>query len=481
MANNHMGSVEHGKLIINKFGELAKKYDLNAGIKFQFRQLDTLVHKNYIDSDLKFVKRFKETRLEKEQFKELVEEVNKHPNLVTVATPFDNESLPWLEDLDITVVKVASCSIDDWPLLEEVSKINKRVVISTGGASLSTLHRVYKMFKDENRDFAFMHCVGEYPTPHEHSNLNRINVLQKEFPDIEIGLSTHENPKETTLVILAAAMGCTIVEKHIGVPTDTIKLNDYSCAPDDFEKVIFGVQKFQQCSTGESPTQNETLRNLKRGVYLKNSVSEGEILSGDNLYYAMPLQEGQADTSMYEFLLGQECVNKAPADAPVLLGNFKLSRYEGIINTIKREAKRILENASICIHHNDKIELSCHYGLDTFFSAGVLIVDKVNREYCKKLLILFPNQNHPTHRHIRKEESFELLYGDCTLTLNNNDIQMEIGKPILIDRGVNHSFRSNLGAVVEEVSTTHYVGDSIYDDPNINKLDISERKININL
>ena len=94
---------------------------------------------------------------------------------------------------------------------------------------------------------------------------------------------------------------------------------------------------------------------------------------------------------------------------------------------------------------------------------------------------MFPNQHHPTHRHIRKEETFELLYGDCTLTLNNKSIKMKKGEPILIERGVDHSFSSKLGAVVEEVSTKHYVGDSIYNDPNINKLDISERKVNITL
>ena len=481
MANNHMGSVEHGKLIINKFGGLARKYNLNAGIKFQFRQLDSFIHKDYIDSDLKFVKRFKETRLEKDQFQELIEEVNKQPNLVTVATPFDNESLSWLEDLDITVVKVASCSVDDWPLLEEVCKINRRIVISTGGSSLSTLHRVYKMFKDEDRDFAFMHCVGEYPTPHEHADLNRINILQEEFPDIEIGFSTHESPKETSLGVIAAAMGCIIIEKHVGVPTDTIKLNDYSCSPEDLEKVVFGIEKFQQCLIGESPTQHETLQGLKRGIYLKKTIEEGEVLTGKDLYYAMPLQEEQADASMSEFLLGQECTTKCYADAPAMLGHFRLSKHEGIIDTIKRVALNILKNAQIKIGSHDTVEISCHYGLEMFFSIGVLIIEKVNREYCKKLLIIFPNQHHPTHRHIRKEETFELLYGDCTLTLNNKPAKMKKGEPMLIERGVDHSFSSKLGAVVEEVSTKHHVGDSIYNDANINKLDISERKINITL
>ena len=94
---------------------------------------------------------------------------------------------------------------------------------------------------------------------------------------------------------------------------------------------------------------------------------------------------------------------------------------------------------------------------------------------------MLPNQSHPTHRHLQKEECFELLKGDCVLTLNGYDIQLEKGKPILINRKVNHSFKTKNGCVIEEVSTKHIKGDSIYEDLNINKLTVDERKISINL
>ena len=55
MANNHMGSVDHGKRIIDEFAALTDKYELNAAVKLQFRQLDTFIHKDYLDSDLKHV------------------------------------------------------------------------------------------------------------------------------------------------------------------------------------------------------------------------------------------------------------------------------------------------------------------------------------------------------------------------------------------------------------------------------------------
>ena len=110
-----------------------------------------------------------------------------------------------------------------------------------------------------------------------------------------------------------------------------------------------------------------------------------------------------------------------------------------------------------------------------------MIINKINREYCKKIIVQLPNQKHPVHHHIKKEETFELLYGDCTLNLNGKDIELEVGKPVLISRGIDHSFSSKNGCVVEEVSTTHYLNDSKYENVEITGLDLSDRKIYIKL
>ena len=128
MANNHQGSVEHAKLIIDKFSNIAKQKNINAAVKLQFRQLDTFIHDEFKNSDLKFVKRFNSTRLSRDQFYEIVRYI-KDSGLTPIATPFDNESLSWFEEFDIPIIKIASCSIDDYPLLNEVSKIINKLII----------------------------------------------------------------------------------------------------------------------------------------------------------------------------------------------------------------------------------------------------------------------------------------------------------------------------------------------------------------
>ena len=144
MANNHQGSVAHAKRIIDEFGALAKEKNIKAAIKLQFRQLDTFIHDDFKDSDLKFVKRFRSTRLSKEQFREIVEHT-RQSGLIPMATPFDNESLHWFEDLKVPVVKVASCSIDDWVLFEELSNINKRIIIFLGSKNYKICSQILKL------------------------------------------------------------------------------------------------------------------------------------------------------------------------------------------------------------------------------------------------------------------------------------------------------------------------------------------------
>ena len=481
MANNHMGSVSHAKTIIDEFANLSKKWKITAGIKLQFRNLDTFIHPDFQQrNDLKYVKRFNETRLSKAEFKEIVDYI-KSTGLLAITTPFDNESIPMTSELNIDVLKVASCSVDDWPLLEELSNINKKIIISTAGVELNTLRKVYRIFKQKRRDFAFMHCVGEYPTANEVANLNRIKELKNEFPDIEIGFSTHESPLEKSMTPYAVAMGCTIVEKHVGVPTDEWPLNAYSLTSNQMDKVLFEIDELLGASIGKSNEQIKSLKSLKRGVYVKNDLKKGHKISKNDIYFAMPVQDGMLDASNYYDILNSHIkTDKVKNEGLYLSDVVNLDRKE-IIEKIKSQVKKQLSEANVTITDKDDIEISSHYGLESFFETGCVIISKINRKYCKKILVVLPNQSHPTHRHMIKEESFELLSGDCKLVLNGRDIDLKLGEPKLINTKVDHSFSSKKGCVVEEVSTTHIPGDSIYQNPEINKLSLSERKIKISL
>ena len=148
MANNHQGCVAHGKNIIRYCSELTRKYNLNACIKFQLRDLKTFVAKSALNSNLKYVDRFLSTELDLNQFSELTL-FARECGLKVMGTVFDEESISSFNSLNLDYLKIASCSIDDYPLLEELSKIDRPTFLSTGGASFSDISKAISVLKKD--------------------------------------------------------------------------------------------------------------------------------------------------------------------------------------------------------------------------------------------------------------------------------------------------------------------------------------------
>ncbi|MDL2207713.1 cupin domain-containing protein, partial [Desulfovibrio sp. OttesenSCG-928-M16] len=97
-----------------------------------------------------------------------------------------------------------------------------------------------------------------------------------------------------------------------------------------------------------------------------------------------------------------------------------------------------------------------------FAEVGLTLIDCVNREYCKKLLVLLPGQSHPAHHHVHKEETFIVLHGDLTVTSNDKARTIRKGDTMTMERLTPHSFHSEQGCVFEEISTTNCSDDSYY-------------------
>ena len=205
-----MGDLKHGINLIQILGEVCKKYPFSFALKLQYRSLETFIHPEMKNRfDIKYIKRFSETKLSKLNFDKLIEEV-RNQGFLTISTPFDEESVGLVESQNLDIIKIASCSFTDWPLLERVVKNDKPIIASIAGASTEEIDRVVSFFSHRKKEFALMHCVAQYPTPDENMNLAQINYLQKRYPNIRIGFSTHENPAYTKFISMAIAMGAGI-------------------------------------------------------------------------------------------------------------------------------------------------------------------------------------------------------------------------------------------------------------------------------
>lgn len=482
MANNHYGNIDFGLEIIQQFSQVTSKYTnyFDFAFKFQFRDLDTFIHKDYKNRlDLKYVKRFTETKLYIAEFIALKKEAKKY-NYKTVCTAFDEPSVDLIIQMEFDFIKIASCSFTDWPLLNKIANdTNLPIIASTAGSSLDEIDKVVSFFTHRNKNLSLMHCVGEYPTLPSNMQLNQIDLLKKRYPNLKIGLSSHEMQGEYLPIQISIAKGTDIFEKHVVIPSNKYSLNHYSTTPEYFgiwlQDALVALQVCGEIDNRyiSSLKEQEDLRQFKRGVFAKQDFKTGDIIDRSNIYYAWPNIDNQIlanDMSKYVHFTAQKDISK---DAPILTTvTKKLELREKVWDAVQR-VKKFLLDSGVVFPGKAQLELSHHFGIDKFYETGITMITVINKEYCKKLIVVLPGQCNPTHFHRRKTETFFILYGSLKLQKISSGgmiypYQMQKGDIQNIMPTEAHDFSSEQGCIIEELSTQHFPDDSTYFDNNIN-------------
>ncbi|RNC90846.1 MAG: cupin domain-containing protein [Synechococcus sp. YX04-3] len=475
MANNHSGSLSHGKEIIEAYSKICARYanSYDFVFKFQYRELNTFIRKDMAgDFNIPLIKRFSETRLTADEFQDLIKCCREN-SFETMVTPFDESSIKTLVAHGVDYIKIASCSFGDWPLMEAIAKTGKPVVASCAGASQDTVDNVVAFFENRNIFLILQHCVGEYPTAAKDINVGQVGFLRNRYPKLKIGFSSHEEPSTIDIAPLALAQGAHSFEKHVALETETIKKNKYSTDPGEFSLWIESLHRARIMQgttlTRYEPSEKESksLRNLQRGVFLGKDIKAGQIINLDDVYFAFPPSDGQLtanDLSKYIRVVARETLS---LDSPIMRKSVEISNYRDTIQDIANSVSILLKESSITFPQFADLEISHHYGVDRFKEYGLTMITVVNREYCKKLLILLPGQSHPEQYHKRKEETFHVLWGSGTIKLDGESTSMRRGDVFVISPGTRHFFSSDTGIVLEEISSTHYADDSFYTDTSI--------------
>jgi len=475
MANNHTGSLEHGLTILRTYGDLVAPFRdvFDFAFKLQYRQLDTFIHPSYQGrQDIKFVKRFEDTRLSEAEFLRLREGMREQ-GFLAICTPFDEASVGLVEKHGYDYLKIASCSFGDWPLIERIGDSCLPIIASTAGSSLEVIDRVVSFFEHRDRPLSLLHCVAEYPTQAPHLQLGQLDLLRQRYPQHRIGFSTHEDPANTRFVQMALAKGAQLLEKHVGIALPDAPLNAYSASPEQTLAWLEAAREaLEACGRQDAryapdPAEQASLHGLRRGVFATEPLVPGQKLDYSKLLLAMPTAEGQLtanDLSKYtEFVVQTPVAALAPIFAN---GVERVDRFERVYAIVKR-IRGYLEEGRAVVSPKAEVEISHHYGIDRFEEYGATIINVVNRSYCKKLIVLLPGQCHPEQLHKLKEETFHILHGKLRVKLDGVDQVADAGELLTVEPGVRHEFRSDQGCIFEEISSTHYKDDSYYTDASI--------------
>ena len=330
IANNHWGKVERGLKIISEFAQVVRFNSVRATMKLQFRNVDTFIHKDYRErADIRYIKKTLDTRLSKKDYATLVKAVRDN-GCLTSATPFDEASVDLCEELELDMIKLASSDINDWFLIERIAKTRKPVSFSTGGSSLKDIDDIVKYFTSRMIPIALNHCVSIYPSEDGDLELNQLDFLRNRYPNVVVGLSTHEYTSWDASILIAYAKGARIFERHIDIEADGIAVSPYCSLPHQADAWFKAFKKAKEMCGG---TGNERrfiaekeikyLDALIRGVYAKRELSAGHVLDhatiDEDFYLAVPLLKGQL--SCREIMNGERLKEPMKSHQPLMIGD----------------------------------------------------------------------------------------------------------------------------------------------------------------
>ena len=225
---NHEGSMKDAKKLI----DAAKAGGADA-IKFQTYKASKIASKN---SPHYWSLKKEKTKSQFELFSKydsfnqnhykILYNYCKKKKIEFMSTPFDIEAVNFLNPF-LNVFKISSSDITNFPLIDEIRKKRKPIILSTGASNLKEIREALRLINKSVKKVVLMHCILNYPTKNENANLNMINSLKREFPECIIGYSDHTLPsKDMQNLLTSYLLGGKVIEKHFTL-SKTKKGNDH--------------------------------------------------------------------------------------------------------------------------------------------------------------------------------------------------------------------------------------------------------------
>lgn len=279
---NHNGEIELAKKMIKKAAEAGADC-----IKFQTFNSDSLVCKNApkatyqrkrtLENESQY-QMLKKLELTHEMHEELWE-CCKNNKILFLSTPFDPESLEYLNNMDIPIIKIPSGEITNFPLLQKIGKTEKPVILSTGMSTIEEIEQAVEVLQNNGaKEISLLHCNTQYPTPFEDVNLKAMVTLKEKF-NLKTGYSDHTPGIE--VAIAAVAMGAEIIEKHFTLDKNMIGPDHFmSLEPEELKTMVSYIRNIEK-SIGDGIKRVSLSEEINRNIVRKSIVAKCKIKKGD--------------------------------------------------------------------------------------------------------------------------------------------------------------------------------------------------------
>ncbi len=292
---NHNGSLKRAREMVIK----ARESGADA-IKFQTFKSEKLVStfaekaayqiENTGSADESQLEMVKKLELSFDDFREL-QAFSKEKGIQFLSTPFDLESIDFLNQLEMPFWKLPSGEVTNYPYLVKIAQTHKEIVMSTGMCTLDEISEALSVLRENGAGkIALLHCNTEYPTPMEDVNLKAMETLKKAF-STPIGYSDHT--KGIEVPIAAVAMGATIIEKHFTLDRN-LEGPDHkaSLEPSELKAMVQAIHNIEKAigTADKKPTPSE-IKNMaiaRKSIVAGQPIKKGEIFTEKNITTKRP-------------------------------------------------------------------------------------------------------------------------------------------------------------------------------------------------
>lgn len=318
---NHNGSVALAKQMVDAAKEAGANY-----IKFQ-----TFIPKKLVSKFAEKADYQKETTGSGESQLEMLEklaltqkdftELNRYcreKQIGFLSTPFDLDSIEFLDTFDMDFWKLPSGEITNLPYLEKIGQTRKPVVMSTGMSSLQEVKDAAAVLRKAGaKEITLLHCNTQYPTPMEDVNLRAMQTLEKEL-NLPVGYSDHTQGIE--IPVAAVAMNACIIEKHFTLDR-SMEGPDHkaSLEPDELKAMVQAVRNVEQAlGNGKkepSPSELGNISVVRKSIVAKCGIKKGDTFTEDNLTVKRP-GNGISPMRWHE-MIGKQAERDFAEDEPV--------------------------------------------------------------------------------------------------------------------------------------------------------------------
>lgn len=291
---NHNGSFELAKKMVDAAKEAGVDY-----VKFQTFNPKKLVskyaekaeyQKETTGSDETQLQMLQKLALTEDNFLSL-RDYCREVGIGFISTPFDLDSIDFLETFDMDFWKVPSGEVTNLPYLEAIARTKRKVVMSTGMCDMNEIQDAIEVLeKNGTTDITLLHCNTQYPTPYEHVNLSAMNSI-KDALHKEVGYSDHTQGIEVP--IAAVAMGATVIEKHFTLdknmegPDHKASLN-----PSELKHMVVAIRNIERAIGNglKEPSSSEMANKgvARKSIVASRSIKQGEAFSEENLTTKRP-------------------------------------------------------------------------------------------------------------------------------------------------------------------------------------------------